>query len=114
MENHQTLRTLGIPTNRSSGLPDNNLDLRSVREEQEDERDGNDYQQQEIQCEPCAGRPDEDLETLSIGEDAVGEREEPDIHHEEICPGPVTVLSLPTYEIMSGQMKEESQTPAFS
>ncbi|KAM4622939.1 uncharacterized protein O3C94_020645 [Discoglossus pictus] len=69
MENHQTLRTLGIPTNRSSGLPDDNLDLRSIRKEQEDERDGNDYHQQEIQYEPGA---------------------------------------------VSRQMKEESQTPAFS
>ncbi|KAM4622326.1 uncharacterized protein O3C94_020151 [Discoglossus pictus] len=55
MENHQTLMALGIPTNKSSGLPDDNLDMRSVREEQEDERDGNDYQQQEIPDEPGAG-----------------------------------------------------------
>ncbi|KAM4642113.1 uncharacterized protein O3C94_016494 [Discoglossus pictus] len=90
MENHQTLRTSGIAENRSSGLPDDNLDMRSVREEHEDERDGNNYQQQEIQCEPCAGQSYEDLETLSIGEDGVGEREEPDINHEEICPGSLT------------------------
>ncbi|KAM4619679.1 uncharacterized protein O3C94_021042 isoform 2-T2 [Discoglossus pictus] len=64
--------------------------MRSVREEQEEERNGNEYQQQEIQSEPGAGNPDEDLETLSIGEDTVGEREEPDIHQEEIFPGPVT------------------------
>ncbi|KAM4710122.1 gastrula zinc finger protein XlCGF66.1-like [Discoglossus pictus] len=50
-ENHQTLRTLGVSTHRSSGLPDDNLDMRSVIEEQEDERNGNDYQQQEIQSE---------------------------------------------------------------
>ncbi|KAM4707788.1 uncharacterized protein O3C94_008758 [Discoglossus pictus] len=55
MENHQTLRTLGIPEDRSSGLPDDNLDMRSVIEEQEDERNGNDYQRQEIQSEPGAG-----------------------------------------------------------
>ncbi|KAM4606826.1 zinc finger protein 420-like [Discoglossus pictus] len=55
MENHQTLRASGISTNKSSGLPDDNLDVRSVREEQEDERDGNEYQQQEIPYEPCAG-----------------------------------------------------------
>ncbi|KAM4608117.1 gastrula zinc finger protein XlCGF66.1-like [Discoglossus pictus] len=55
MENHQTLRASGIPTNKSSGLPDDNLDVRSVREEQEDERDGNEYQQQEIPYEPGAG-----------------------------------------------------------
>ncbi|KAM4619685.1 zinc finger protein 398-like [Discoglossus pictus] len=78
MENHQTLRASGIPTNKSSGLPDDNLDMRSVREEQEDERDGNEYQQQEIPYEPGA------------------------------------VLSLPTYELMSRQMKEESQTPSSS
>ncbi|KAM4710117.1 uncharacterized protein O3C94_000124 [Discoglossus pictus] len=54
-ENHQTLRTLGVSTNRSSGLPDDNLDMRSVIEEQEDERNGNDHQQQEIQSEPGAG-----------------------------------------------------------
>ncbi|KAM4608146.1 uncharacterized protein O3C94_022930, partial [Discoglossus pictus] len=83
--NHQTLRTSGIPTNKISALPDDNLDMRSVREEQEEERHGNDYQQQEIQSEPGTGNPDEYLETLSIGE-----REEPDIHQEEIFAGPVT------------------------
>ncbi|KAM4707804.1 uncharacterized protein O3C94_008854 [Discoglossus pictus] len=54
-ENHQTIRTLGVSTHRSSGLPDDNLDMRSVIEEQEDERNGNDYQQQETQSEPGAG-----------------------------------------------------------
>ncbi|KAM4706530.1 zinc finger protein 777-like [Discoglossus pictus] len=54
MENHQTLRTLGVSTHRSSGLPDDNLDMRSVKEEQEDETNGNDDQQQEIQSEPGA------------------------------------------------------------
>ncbi|KAM4642477.1 uncharacterized protein O3C94_016792 [Discoglossus pictus] len=91
MENHQTLRTLEIPTNKSSGLPDDNLDMRSVREEQEDERKGNEYPQQEIQCTPCAGHSDEDLETLSICEEAAGEREELDIQ-QEICAGPLTGL----------------------
>ncbi|KAM4619623.1 gastrula zinc finger protein XlCGF66.1-like [Discoglossus pictus] len=55
MENHQTLRASGTPTNKISGLPDDNLDMRSVRDEQEDERDGNEYQQQEIPYEPGAG-----------------------------------------------------------
>ncbi|KAM4709240.1 uncharacterized protein O3C94_019548 [Discoglossus pictus] len=79
--------------NQCLGLPDDNLDMRSVIEEQEDERDGNDDQHQEIQSEPGAGRPDEDLETLSICQEAAGEREEPDIHQEEICPQPVTDLT---------------------
>ncbi|KAM4621061.1 zinc finger protein 777-like [Discoglossus pictus] len=80
MENHQTLRALGIPTNKSSGLPDDNLDVRSVREEQEDERDGNEYQQQEIQYEPGAGFPGENVSTVSISETGEDETEEIDIH----------------------------------
>ncbi|KAM4608140.1 zinc finger protein 398-like, partial [Discoglossus pictus] len=74
MENHQTLRASGTPTNKSSGLPDDNLDMRSVREEQEDERDGNEYQQQEIPYEPGAGEANteivqniERIQELSVG-----------------------------------------------
>ncbi|KAM4706526.1 uncharacterized protein O3C94_008473 [Discoglossus pictus] len=48
MENHQTLRTLGIPENRSSSLHSGNMDRISVIKEEEDERDGQDIHQVEI------------------------------------------------------------------
>ncbi|KAM4622321.1 uncharacterized protein O3C94_020145 [Discoglossus pictus] len=150
MGNHQTLRTSGIPANKSSGLPDDNLDMRSVREEQEDERDGNDYQQQEIQSEPGAGEanteivqnieqiqepsvgsqqeaqeleiqgntimwfPGENVSTASISETGEDETEEIDIHQVTAHPEHRAVLSLPTYELTSSQIKEESQTPSSS
>ncbi|KAM4706505.1 uncharacterized protein O3C94_006689 [Discoglossus pictus] len=110
MENHQTLRTLGVSARKISGLPDDNLDMRSVIEEQEDGRNGNDEQHQEIQSEPGAGRPDEDLETLSICEEAAGEREEPDIHQEEICPEPVTGLHSGNMDTISVIKDEEDES----
>ncbi|KAM4707240.1 uncharacterized protein O3C94_004588 isoform 4-T4 [Discoglossus pictus] len=78
MENHQTLGTLGIPGNRSSGLPDDNLNMRSIREEQEDERARNDYQQHEIQSEPCAGEANTEMGQSSeqIQEPSVGRQQE--------------------------------------
>ncbi|KAM4621067.1 uncharacterized protein O3C94_021023 [Discoglossus pictus] len=94
MENHQTLRALGIPTNKSSGLPDDNLDVRSVREEQEDERDGNEYQQQEIQYEPGAGFPGENVSTVSISETGEDETEEIDIHQVTAHPDCRTGLQI--------------------
>ncbi|KAM4706510.1 uncharacterized protein O3C94_007109 [Discoglossus pictus] len=72
--------------------------MRSVIEEQEDERNGNDDQHQEIQSEP---------ETFSICEEAAGEREEPDIHQEEICPEPVTGIHDEHLGAMSFIKEEE-------
>ncbi|KAM4709339.1 uncharacterized protein O3C94_020425 [Discoglossus pictus] len=84
MENHQTLRTLGIPENSSSGLPDDNLDMRSVKEEQEDERNGNVDQHQEIQSEPGAGLPDDNLDMRSVKEEQEDERDGNDDQQQEI------------------------------
>ncbi|KAM4642393.1 uncharacterized protein O3C94_016730 [Discoglossus pictus] len=52
-ENQQTLKTLEIPENRSSGLQDDNVD--SVSEEGEDEIDDKDIVQVTIQSELCTG-----------------------------------------------------------
>ncbi|KAM4614431.1 uncharacterized protein O3C94_022390 [Discoglossus pictus] len=198
MENHQALRTLRIQEHRSSDMrsvseeQDDERDgndseqgirphMRSVSEEQDDERDGNDYEQG-IRPEPCAGEANtefgqsadqlhepsvgsqqeteeqkiqwdtsmgfhgENVSTASISETVEDETEDIDVY--QVTPHPdhhaghpdkamdfilfnkkgeepniqqvdmnsdlCAVLSVPTCELMSRQIKEESQTPSSS
>ncbi|KAM4622353.1 uncharacterized protein O3C94_020182 [Discoglossus pictus] len=114
MENHQTLRTLGIPTNRSSGRPDEYLETLSIGEDAVAEREEPDIHQEEICPRPLTDEANTDIvqSTEQVQEPSVGSHQED--KEMEIQGNPSMVLSLPTYEIMSGQMKEESQTPSSS
>ncbi|MEE6506134.1 hypothetical protein FKM82_007538 [Ascaphus truei] len=62
VENYKSLKSLGIPLNRSSGLHNENLDIVSIKEQREDERGEKDIQPGHIHPDPSA-----DLMEPSLG-----------------------------------------------
>ncbi|KAM4622943.1 uncharacterized protein O3C94_020650 [Discoglossus pictus] len=79
MENHQTLRTSGIPTNRSSGRLDEDLETLSIGEDAVGEREEPDIHQEEIFPGPVTGFPGEYVSTVSISEAGKDEIAHPDL-----------------------------------
>ncbi|MEE6506154.1 hypothetical protein FKM82_007557 [Ascaphus truei] len=57
VENYKSLKSLGIPLNRSSGFHYENVDIVSIKEQGEDERGEQDIQQGQIHPDTSAGTP---------------------------------------------------------
>ncbi|KAM4617604.1 uncharacterized protein O3C94_021552 [Discoglossus pictus] len=86
LENHQTLRTLAIPTHKCSGPSDAKLDTVPINEEAEAEREEKDIQVVEIHSE-FEELQEGNVDTISISD----EEEEKETHqvetHSEYCAG---------------------------
>ncbi|KAM4622352.1 uncharacterized protein O3C94_020181 [Discoglossus pictus] len=111
-----SLKILILPVYRGSydGRPDEDLETLSIGEDAVGEREKPDIHQEEICPGPVTDEANTDIvqSTEQVQEPSVGSQQEAE--EMEIQGNPSMVLSLTTYELMSGQMKEESQTPAFT
>ncbi|KAM4603227.1 uncharacterized protein O3C94_023401, partial [Discoglossus pictus] len=91
-ENHQTLRTLGVSTHRSSGLHSGNMDAALVIKEEKDESDDNYIVQMTIPSDICAGPQSDNV--APVREDREDGMDEKDIL-------PVTIQS----ELSAGHVR---------
>ncbi|KAM4663459.1 uncharacterized protein O3C94_011706 [Discoglossus pictus] len=83
----QTIRTLEIPPNGSSGIKYEDEDMVS-EEEEEEEVDEKDILQVTIQSEVCTGLPRESLYAVSINEKGEYECDKKKVQEDEVCSNP--------------------------
>ncbi|KAM4622838.1 uncharacterized protein O3C94_020546 [Discoglossus pictus] len=84
MENHQTLRTLGIPTNRSSGHVRSSVVSTLDQEPEPDVRSHQQIKEEEIPVNISEGLHIGNLD-ISVIKEEEDERDDQDIHQVEIC-----------------------------